>query len=83
MDTAYPLKLDAKSEGTRYTKHIRSVVYHVGVILLGFLMLYPVLWLVSSSLKPADQIWGQVSSLIPRELHFENLAGKDSAALRF
>jgi multiple sugar transport system permease protein len=72
MDTAYPLKLDAKSEGTRYTKHIRSVVYHVGVILLGFLMLYPVLWLVSSSLKPADQIWGQVSSLIPRELHFEN-----------
>jgi multiple sugar transport system permease protein len=74
MDTAYPLKLEAKREGTRNSKRIRSLVYHVVVIALGFLMLYPVLWLVSSSLKPADQIWGQVSSLIPRELHFENYA---------
>lgn len=49
-----------------------SVLYHVVVAVLGFLMLYPVLWLVSSSLKPESEIWTNVNSLIPSTLDFDN-----------
>src|SRR5439155_22865374 len=51
---------------------IRSVVYHAAVVALGFLMLYPLLWMVASSLKPADEIWTSVTSLIPRRLTLDN-----------
>ncbi|MCL4248026.1 MAG: carbohydrate ABC transporter permease [Anaerolineae bacterium] len=37
-------------------------------------MLYPVVWLVASSLKAPDEIWTNVASLIPSEFHFENYA---------
>jgi ABC-type glycerol-3-phosphate transport system permease component len=50
----------------------RSVVYHVGVFAVGLFMLYPVLWLVSSSVKPPEQIWPTVNSLIPSEIRFDN-----------
>lgn len=49
-----------------------ALIYHGGVGLLGLLMLYPIFWLISSSLKSQDQIWTTVNSLIPAELHFEN-----------
>jgi multiple sugar transport system permease protein len=49
-----------------------SLVYHVGVGVLGILMLYPILWLISSSLKPADQIWTTVYDLVPAEIKLEN-----------
>ncbi|MBK8027490.1 MAG: carbohydrate ABC transporter permease [Chloroflexi bacterium] len=52
----------------------RTIVYYVGVILLAIVMLYPVAWLVSSSLKPLDEIWANVTSLIPSTLRFENYA---------
>ncbi len=52
----------------------RSIFYYVGVIILAIVMLYPVAWLVASSLKPAEEIWGNVTSLIPGALHFENYA---------
>ncbi len=52
----------------------RTVFYYVGVTLLAVVMLYPVAWLVSSSLKPADEIWGSVTSLIPSAPRFENYA---------
>ncbi len=55
-------------------RQTRALVYHVGVIVLGFLMLYPVLWLIASSLKGASEIWTQAYSLIPNGLHFENYA---------
>ena len=51
---------------------IRSFIYHGAVGLLGFLMIYPILWLFASSLKGADEIWTNVTSLIPKQLKFEN-----------
>ncbi len=51
-----------------------SVLYHGVVGILGFLMLYPVLWLVSSSFKPEGEIWTNVNSLIPSTLDFDNYA---------
>jgi multiple sugar transport system permease protein len=53
-------------------KDVKTVVYHTGVIILGFLMLYPLLWMVVSSLKPGDAIFTDVTSLIPRRITLEN-----------
>jgi multiple sugar transport system permease protein len=53
---------------------VATVVYHVGVLAIGILMLYPIVWLFASSLKAPDEIWTTVRSLIPQELHFENYA---------
>lgn len=51
---------------------LTGVIYHLGVGALGLLMLYPIMWLISSSLKAEDEIWTQVSSLLPNEFHFDN-----------
>ncbi len=51
---------------------INSFLYHLLVGVIGLLMLYPVLWLVASSLKPEDEIWTNVNSLVPSQLEFEN-----------
>lgn len=56
----------------RIRKTRDTIIYHLGVGFLGLVMLYPILWLVSSSFKPSDQIWTTINSLIPSTLHFEN-----------
>ena len=53
---------------------VATVVYHVGVLAIGIVMLYPIVWLFASSLKAPDEIWTTVRSLIPQELHLENYA---------
>jgi multiple sugar transport system permease protein len=51
---------------------VRTIVYHVGVWVLGFLMLYPLLWVAASSFKPADQIFTNVTSLLPTTFTLDN-----------
>ncbi|MBI1878342.1 MAG: carbohydrate ABC transporter permease [Chloroflexi bacterium] len=53
-------------------KLARSIIYHAGVMLFGFIMIYPILWLFASSLKASDEIWTNASSLIPKDFTFEN-----------
>jgi multiple sugar transport system permease protein len=53
---------------------IKNVAFHAAVIALGFLMIYPLLWMLASSFKGPDDIWTNVSSLIPKEITFENYA---------
>ena len=65
-----PSSSKATSKATRAL--LGTVAYHVGVCLLGFLMLYPLLWVAVSSLKPADQIFTNVTSLWPRTITFDN-----------
>lgn len=50
----------------------RRAVYHVLMLLFSFLMLYPLLWMISSSLKPGDQIMIAQTQLIPAQITFEN-----------
>jgi len=53
----------------------RTVAYHGFVVAFGFLMLYPLLWMLASSFKPADQIFsGNVLSLIPTRPILDNYA---------
>ena len=63
--------LEYKSSQIR-RKRIRTAMYHLAVGLLGFIMIYPILWLFASSLKGADEIWTQAASLIPKSLTFKN-----------
>lgn len=56
----------------RKTKYLLGqTIFHIVVILLGFLMLYPILWMVSNSFKTNAEIFGS-SSLIPKSLSLEH-----------
>ncbi|AEC02091.1 carbohydrate ABC transporter permease [Parasphaerochaeta coccoides] len=59
-----------------HTKRIIKVntekfIFHAVVILLGFIMLYPILWMISNSFKTSAEIFGN-SSLIPQSLRWDN-----------
>jgi multiple sugar transport system permease protein len=50
----------------------RTVVYHAAVIAFAFVMLYPILWMIASSFKPGDEVFANVTSLIPRRFTLDN-----------
>src|SRR4051812_45902334 len=52
---------------------LRRLAKHVVLVLAGFVMLYPLLWLVASSVKPNALIFRD-PSLIPSELDLSNYA---------
>jgi len=39
------------------TRRLIVPAKHVGLVLIGFVMLYPVLWMIASSLRPGDEIF--------------------------
>lgn len=51
---------------------IQGIIFHIIVIAIGFVMIYPLLWMLSSSFKGQSEIWTSVSSLIPEEITTEN-----------
>jgi multiple sugar transport system permease protein len=51
----------------------KRVLAHVGIIALGLVMIYPPLWMLSSSFKPAQLIFSE-PGLWPREITFDNWA---------
>jgi multiple sugar transport system permease protein len=67
------MRSDASLKRERQFAKLRgSVIYHVCTCALGILMLYPVIWLFSSSFKAPDEIWTNVNSLIPHQFRLEN-----------
>ncbi|MFN8371344.1 MAG: carbohydrate ABC transporter permease [Anaerolineae bacterium] len=46
--------------------------FHIGVIVMGFVMVYPLLWMLSSSFKGPSEIWTNISSLIPQDFTLQN-----------
>lgn len=51
--------------GERKNKRLNSVLFHVFSCLLGFIMIYPLLWLLASSFKSNDTMFHNTYSLIP------------------
>jgi multiple sugar transport system permease protein len=49
-----------------------TILYYVFAIIVGFVMIYPILWLFASSLKGPDEIWTNMSSILPKRLAFNN-----------
>lgn len=50
----------------------RSFVFHFFAIGIGFIMLYPILWTLASSLKPESEVFQNAASLIPNALEWGN-----------
>jgi multiple sugar transport system permease protein len=50
----------------------RSLLFHLVVGGFCLIMLYPILWMVSSSLKGPSAIWTTVTQLIPEEFAWQN-----------
>lgn len=53
-------------------KKVKAVFYHIMVCLFGLAMIYPLSWLVMSSLKETDTIFRTAGSLIPEKFTFSN-----------
>ena len=56
---------------TSWHRHLRSTVKHILLIALGVVMLYPLLWMLSSSIKPNDVIFRE-PGLIPSAVDLSN-----------
>jgi multiple sugar transport system permease protein len=56
---------------------------HIGVIVVGLLMIYPLLWMVSSSFKPQELIFSE-PGLLPSEVTLDNyIEGWDAIGVPF
>ncbi len=56
-------------------KRIASrVLFHAVSIAFGFVMIYPILWLIASSFKGPSEVFRNQLSLIPQKWAFENYA---------
>lgn len=53
-------------------KNIGNIIYNVIICFFGLIMIYPVVWMVMSSLKDTSTIFTTAGSLIPEEFTFEN-----------
>lgn len=69
------LAAESADRGARspWPQRLRSVGRHAGLTALAVLMVYPLLWLVSSSLKPSETVFRD-PSLIPAQLDLTNYA---------
>ena len=53
-------------------RKIWSIIYHIIVCGIGFIMIYPLLWMFISSFKHTNQIFLTADQLIPVEPTLEN-----------
>lgn len=54
------------------TRAVQTIVYHVLVMGLGILMVYPLMWMVFSSFKPTNTIFTTASEIIPTQWTLDN-----------
>lgn len=59
---------------SKYKKIISKYGYHLFVVITGFLMIYPVLWMISGSLKNNNEILNGTLNLIPPHFRWDNFA---------
>ncbi|MGI5189247.1 carbohydrate ABC transporter permease [Promicromonospora sp. CA-289599] len=60
-----------RPRGRQVRAQVGSVLKHVGLIAFGFVMLYPLLWMVASSFKPNALIFRE-PGLIPTDIDLSN-----------
>lgn len=56
----------------RINKSYKMIIYHFFVILFGFIMIYPILWMIFASFKDNSEIFKNAGSLIPKTFRIEN-----------
>ncbi len=62
-----------QSARARASHRLKETAFHGLIILFGLLMIYPLMWMLSSSFKPATEIFS-TTSLIPVQFTLENYA---------
>ncbi len=73
MDTVYyDAQAAERIRRKRRRDRLNSVIFHIGVIVSGFVMVYPLIWLAASSLKGPDEIFTRVAALIPHKISWRN-----------
>ncbi|TPW31798.1 carbohydrate ABC transporter permease [Martelella alba] len=48
--------------------YLRSTLLHAVLMAVSFVMLYPILWMLAGSLRPASELFGGNTSLIPSQV---------------
>ncbi len=54
--------------------NVKRIVYHIGIIIFGYMMIYPILWMFFASFKDNSDIFRNAASLWPGQFYFENYA---------
>ena len=56
------------------TRHklLRSLGFHIPALILSVIMIYPLVWMFASSLKPNEEVFTTVTSLVPSRFVWEN-----------
>ncbi|MFL7791486.1 MAG: carbohydrate ABC transporter permease [Anaerolineae bacterium] len=72
MNTAELTKPHKPRIGGKAKSRINATIYHVLVSASCFIMLYPILWMVASSLKETSEIWTHATSLLPTQVTFQH-----------
>jgi len=52
---------------TRLRSALVTLAFHLLILIAGVGMVYPLLWLLGSSFKAADEVWTNVAALVPRK----------------
>lgn len=60
------------SKNMKTNNRIKMCIYHFLVCIFGFIMIYPLLWMVMSSFKESSSIFREAQRLIPENFKFEN-----------
>ncbi|GLQ10541.1 ABC transporter permease [Devosia yakushimensis] len=69
---AAPVALAAQMRAEKTRRNRRAAILkHIFLIAACFVMIYPLLWMIASSLKPNNEIFGQLS-LIPSDPQWNN-----------
>jgi multiple sugar transport system permease protein len=58
--------------GSKARGKFNTAFYHIFVAIIGFIMIYPLLWMIMSSFKENSQIFKQAGSLFPKVFRIEN-----------
>jgi len=66
-----PVSTRSEGQYTFSTGWLNSLLKHAALLLLAFVMLYPVLWMIASSFRPENEIFGTIS-VIPTNITFDN-----------
>jgi multiple sugar transport system permease protein len=56
------------------SKRIRSALFHVCCLTFGLTTMYPLFWMIASSLKDTNKVFVDASNLFPNPPHFDNYA---------
>lgn len=58
--------------GMKFKLRVSQITYHIFIIAFGFIMIYPVLWMIAGSLKNNTEILNGSLNLIPPNWRWEN-----------